>query len=183
MLHVSCDRGGKTRCPFTRSQSAGSAHFARAISAEKTVYLLHSRECKRTNSDLRECRFSVALDTGITAMWDHAQDVPVLAGIWEDRLIPVRIISGTERGAQRIARTRIRLVDPDNRDDAGASYEQVGFEDTIIEYLNGPLRRDTMPDSHRYVDAAIESLRVGDRHAAARHARNVGVYLTEEALP
>ena len=27
-----------------------------------------------------------------------------------------------------------------------------------------------------------QSLRVGDRHAAARHARNVGVYLTEEAL-
>lgn len=40
-------------------------HYARAVSAEQTVYILHSRTCLETGIDLRECEFSRALDRGI----------------------------------------------------------------------------------------------------------------------
>ena len=40
-------------------------HYARAVSAEQTVYVLHSRECLAMHADLRECPWSLALDRGI----------------------------------------------------------------------------------------------------------------------
>ena len=46
------------RCHPTR-------HQARAVSAEQTVYILHSQECRDSTPDLRDCPFSVALDNGI----------------------------------------------------------------------------------------------------------------------
>ncbi|TGB37898.1 hypothetical protein [Mycolicibacterium peregrinum] len=70
------------------------AHFGRAVSAEQTVYILHSRECRDSGIDLRECRFSVALDRGIKPeAWSAHQDVPVALGVWHGRLIPLK---GTE---------------------------------------------------------------------------------------
>lgn len=42
-----------------------TAHYARAVSAEETVYILHSHDCKNSGIDLRECRYSIALDRGI----------------------------------------------------------------------------------------------------------------------
>jgi hypothetical protein len=72
------------------------AHYGRAVSAEQTVYILHSQRCLDSGIDLRECRFSVALDRGINlAVWDDLQDRPVVLGVWQDRLMP---LIGTEEG-------------------------------------------------------------------------------------
>lgn len=40
-------------------------HFGRAVSAEETFYILHSRACFDSTNDLRTCEFSKALDFGI----------------------------------------------------------------------------------------------------------------------
>ena len=70
------------------------AHYGRAVSAEQTVYVLHSHECRDSGIDLRECRFSVALDRGIKPeAWSGHQDVAVGLGVWDGRLIPLK---GTE---------------------------------------------------------------------------------------
>jgi hypothetical protein len=72
-------------------------HYGRAVSAEETVYILHSRACLDSGIDLRDCRFSVALDEGINMeAWLDMQDVPVALGVWDGRLIPLR---GTEVGS------------------------------------------------------------------------------------
>lgn len=39
-------------------------HRAKAVSKEKTVYILHSQECLLEYEDLTECPYSVALATG-----------------------------------------------------------------------------------------------------------------------
>jgi hypothetical protein len=60
-------------------------HYARAVSAERQVYILHSQECRDYYFDLRDCPYSRALDKGITeAEWP--MDQPVLIGIWDGRL-------------------------------------------------------------------------------------------------
>lgn len=61
-------------------------HYGRAVSAEETVYILHSQECKDSIADLRDCAYSVALDRGIThwlpwAGWRLVQDTPVRLAI------------------------------------------------------------------------------------------------------
>lgn len=64
-------------------------HIGRAVSAEQTVYILHSHECRDSGIDLRECGFSIALDRGITAgRWVEIEDRPVLVGIEYGRLVP-----------------------------------------------------------------------------------------------
>jgi hypothetical protein len=69
-------------------------HYGRAISSEQTVYILHSKRCRDSGIDLRECQFSVALDRGINMeAWLDLQDVPVALGVWDGRLVPLR---GTE---------------------------------------------------------------------------------------
>lgn len=52
-------------------------HWGRAISAEQTVYILHSQQCLDSGVDLRDCPYSLALDDGID-IDDWIQDVPVL---------------------------------------------------------------------------------------------------------
>ena len=65
-------------------------HWARAVSAEQTVYILHSQECVTSGVDLRECLFSRALDRGINASrW--AEDVPVHVHVKAGRLIPAEV--------------------------------------------------------------------------------------------
>jgi hypothetical protein len=60
-------------------------HLARAVSAERTVYLLHSAECLVSGRDLRECGYSLVLDGGIDeAHWDG----------WEDRPVSLVILPG-----------------------------------------------------------------------------------------
>lgn len=51
------------------------AHLGRAVSAEQTVYVLHSQQCKDSGIDLRSCGYSVALDNGIDLHdWQNHQD-------------------------------------------------------------------------------------------------------------
>lgn len=66
-------------------------HYARADSAERKVYILHSDTCRQATPDLRDCAFSLALDRGIDeAEWgDHLQDRPVQVTIAHGpRLVP-----------------------------------------------------------------------------------------------
>lgn len=66
-------------------------HWARAVSEEQTVYILHSVECLAFEKDLRDCAFSKALDHGIDeADWSEHEDQPVLVAIRSDRLVPIR---------------------------------------------------------------------------------------------
>lgn len=66
-------------------------HYARAVSVEQTVYILHSSMCKATVPDLRECPFSLALDNGIDERdWGGHENKAVRVTINRDsRLIPV----------------------------------------------------------------------------------------------
>lgn len=65
-------------------------HIGRAISAEETVYILHSQTCKDGGIDLRDCPLSLALDRGIEdSSWVGYQDKPVALGIIKDRLVPL----------------------------------------------------------------------------------------------
>lgn len=55
-------------------------HWGRAVSTEQMVYILHSQECLDSDIDLRDCRYSLALDNGINpAVWTLDQPVRVLA--------------------------------------------------------------------------------------------------------
>lgn len=66
-------------------------HYARAVPAEKTVYILHSQECRDRYDDLRECAWSIALDRGIDEYdWSDREDQPVLVRVRDGRLIPDR---------------------------------------------------------------------------------------------
>lgn len=61
-------------------------HLGRAVTAEQTVYILHSQACKDSGIDLRKCRYSVALDRGIDPeMW--IEDQPVVLRIAAHRLV------------------------------------------------------------------------------------------------
>lgn len=66
-------------------------HWARAVSEEQTVYILHSQECKDTQDDLRDCQFSIALEAGLEDVWKYwedLQDTPVAVRIWYGYLVP-----------------------------------------------------------------------------------------------
>lgn len=70
-------------------------HIGRAISSEETVYILHSRQCKDSGIDLRDCRLSLALDNGIDrSQWDGYEDRPVALGIIHHRLVPLVDLTG-----------------------------------------------------------------------------------------
>jgi hypothetical protein len=68
------------------SKRHSTDHIARAVSAEQTVYILHSQECEATVPDLRMCPFSIAMDRGIEPD-EWIVDAPVLAGIFGGRLV------------------------------------------------------------------------------------------------
>ena len=69
-----------------------SQHLARAVSAEQTVYILHSHQCKMSTDDLRECPFSLALDRGIDeGEWSDWEDQPVQVLVRDQRLVPRRL--------------------------------------------------------------------------------------------
>jgi hypothetical protein len=54
------------------------AHLGRAVSAEQTIYVLHSQACKDSGIDLRFCGYSRALDRGIDqGDWEGHQDSAV----------------------------------------------------------------------------------------------------------
>lgn len=65
-------------------------HVGRAVSRERRVYILHSKECLETQPDLRKCEMSIALDAGIRLEdWKGYEDKPVALGIIHDRLVPL----------------------------------------------------------------------------------------------
>jgi hypothetical protein len=54
---------------------------------------MHSKECKESGIDLRDCEYSLALDDGIDLCeWDGWEDKPVVLHIDEDtgRLVPLK---------------------------------------------------------------------------------------------
>lgn len=63
-------------------------HYARAVSAEQTVYILHSRQCLDSGRDLRECPYSLALDNYGIDVDDWIEDEPVVVMIDDDCLVP-----------------------------------------------------------------------------------------------
>lgn len=66
-----------------------TAHYGRAVTAEQTVYILHSHECLDREPDLRSCRFSVALDRGIEPRdWFGMEDRPVALAVRNGWLVP-----------------------------------------------------------------------------------------------
>jgi len=66
------------------------AHFGRADSASETIYILHSQRCLDSGIDLRECRFSIAMDSGIEPqVWDDLQDRPIILGVEHGCLVPI----------------------------------------------------------------------------------------------
>ena len=71
-----------------------SRHYGKAVSSEQTVYILHSALCKTSGRDLRECAFSLALDTGIDEYdWSDAEDMTVRLTIdRHGKLVPARLI-------------------------------------------------------------------------------------------
>ncbi len=66
-------------------------HYARAVSSEQIVYILHSHTCRESRPDLRECFFSLALDNGIDVSdWAGRMDQPVRVTITKSQhLVPV----------------------------------------------------------------------------------------------
>lgn len=74
-------------------QRDATEHYARAVSAESTVYILHSQVCLDSGIDLRSCPFSVALGVGIKwalpwAGWRRVQDQPVRVEVFRGFLVP-----------------------------------------------------------------------------------------------
>lgn len=66
-------------------------HLARAVSAEQTVYILHSARCLASGIDLRACNYSRQLDAGIDrALWADWQDQAVVVHLSRHGLRPDR---------------------------------------------------------------------------------------------
>ncbi|OZC62127.1 hypothetical protein CH267_00875 [Rhodococcus sp. 06-621-2] len=72
------------------------AHLGRAVSAQQRVYILHSQQCLDSGIDLRECRFSKALDDGIEVdRWAGSEDMPVVLGVWGTKLVVIKRLAGS----------------------------------------------------------------------------------------
>lgn len=72
---------------FLASPRHPTRHLARAVSANQTVYILHSKRCLDSGIDLRDCVYSLALDEGIDLdRWE--QDKAVHAIIEFGMLVP-----------------------------------------------------------------------------------------------
>lgn len=71
-------------------QRHNTCHYGRAVTAEQTLYILHSHKCVETGQDLRECSYSLALDRGIsTKAWQGFEDEAVVLYIENHRLRPL----------------------------------------------------------------------------------------------
>lgn len=65
-----------------------TAHIARAVTAEQTVYILHAAACRISGIDLRKCEYSKALDRGIELdEWEGLKDQAVTVRISDNGLL------------------------------------------------------------------------------------------------
>lgn len=56
-------------------------HIGRVVTAENTTYVLHSKICKDSGEDLRECHFSIAMDESALRDFDGYCDRTVVVAI------------------------------------------------------------------------------------------------------
>lgn len=62
-------------------------HMGRVVSAEKRIYVLHSRACVDSGIDLRECEFSRALDATQVRPWEWTPDVAMALDVDDGTLV------------------------------------------------------------------------------------------------
>lgn len=92
-------------------------HIARAVSAEQTVYILHSKSCLDAYDDLRDCPWSLALDNGIdVGQWE--EDAPLAVGILDDRLVPRRLPGGSSDSYSSVCTPAEPPQSPENAEGA-----------------------------------------------------------------
>lgn len=104
-------------------------HYARAVSKEDRVYLLHAQECLDSTPDLTQCHFSLALDSGIDEEdWAPFMDQPVLVGLRDFAIVPAYL---DVPEAERIAPgTRVKAKGPHSFDcNPGQEYLVEGYVD------------------------------------------------------
>jgi hypothetical protein len=97
-------------------------HFARAVSAEQTVYILHSHECLGMYPDLRDCPWSLALDNGID-ITEWTEDAPLRVNVRSGRLVPtattakpvIEFVARTEPTQTCQLCGNVEVVRPDGR--------------------------------------------------------------------
>ena len=71
-----------------------STHVGRLVTAEDTVYILHSTDCLTEHPDLRDCPYSRALDLSLGEhwrapdLWAACRDEPVTLAIYRGLLVP-----------------------------------------------------------------------------------------------
>jgi hypothetical protein len=67
-------------------------HIGIAVSSSTTMYIMHSKACVDSGIDLRDCPYSVALDTyGIDeAEWGGYEDKPVVLTLLDDYILAPR---------------------------------------------------------------------------------------------
>lgn len=65
------------------------AHWGRMSTVDKRFYILHSRRCKDSGIDLRQCPYSVALDQCFDPLdWEGLEDRPMPLELWHGNLMP-----------------------------------------------------------------------------------------------
>lgn len=73
-------------------------HYGRVVSADQRIYVLHSHECKNSGIDLRDCRYSLALDRRFgfdLKAWADSEYKPVILGIRDGLLVPAGVMPAT----------------------------------------------------------------------------------------
>lgn len=63
-------------------------HYGRMNTVEGRFYILHSLECLDSGIDLRECKFSVALDHGTSGFEHWHENVPVKLSVKDGMVTP-----------------------------------------------------------------------------------------------
>lgn len=73
--------------------------------------------------------------------------------------------------------TTLHMMDADNRDDHGASFQITGTPEQVIAYLNGPLRNDLLPEAQPKADTAAALLKAKLYSEARAFTRHLGIYI------
>lgn len=68
------------------------AHFGRMSHTDRILYILHSKLCLEDNEDLRQCKFSLALDRGLDPKkWEGFENLTIPLQVIDDKLVPARM--------------------------------------------------------------------------------------------